>query len=214
MAINTMTTDYYSEIGALLRSAREQRRMSADQASRALHIRVRYLEALEEGKLNELPGLTYTRGYLQSYAIMLELDKDELLRRFDELEAVLARKNFYFPQVFSKEKTPDRLVVWGSLGLALLAYILWVLIVPSDRPRMSQVEKVPVIRQEVALSASILREVSCLRDQDVLYPPCTMAGEPVFSLIPLHGRHDSVMDFGSRDYVPAEPEETDDPESD
>ena len=194
-----METNHYNDIGELLRTARTQMRMSTDQASRLLHIRVRYLEALEDGRLSELPGLAYTRGYLQSYATFLGLDKDEILRRFEEMEAALGRKNFYFPQVFSKEKTPNNTVVWGSLGLALAVYALWAVLSHSAPERVSQVETMPVSGPVsgalVHISMSMVRDVACLRMLDVLYPPCTMAKLPSYSLMPMHGQNVSIMEL-------------------
>ncbi len=187
--------DSYGEIGKLLRSSRMQSRISLDQASHLLHIRVRYLEALEEGRLAELPGLTYTRGYLQSYAMFLGLDKDEILRRFEDMESLLGRKSFYFPQVFSKDKSPSRWMIWGSLAMAFVVYALWSVFLHPAPVRISQVERLFIPRPEVVLSAATLHDVACLQSQDVLYPPCTMAKEPFFSMIPRHGHIRSVMEL-------------------
>jgi transcriptional regulator with XRE-family HTH domain len=197
-------TDSYVEIGKLLRAARVQMRMSIDQASHLLHIRVRYLEALEEGRLAELPGLTYTRGYLQSYAAFLDLDKDEILRRFEEMETLLGKRNFYFPQVFSKEKSPDRWAIWGSLGVAVLVYAIWSVFLQPASTRISQVEKMPYLASQFTFSVQILRDVACLQSQDILYPPCTMAKMPFFSMIPMHGQLKSIMDLAITDL--AQPE--------
>ena len=81
-----------------------------------LHIRVRYLDALECGRLNELPGISYTKGYLQVYANYIGLDKDEILRRFEDVEQAMGKRGFYFPQVLNKEKSPNSNIVWGSVG--------------------------------------------------------------------------------------------------
>jgi len=190
-----MEMDGYSEIGALLRRAREEIRISTDQASRMLHIRVRYLEALEEGRLQELPGLTYTRGYLQAYAAFLGLDKDEILRRFEEVATILARKNFYFPQVFSKDKTPSQGMVWGGLGACGLIYMIWALLMQPTSAKISVVEKFPQPKALMRLSGVAMRDVSCLREQDLLYPPCTTVREPSFSLTPMRGWKISVMEL-------------------
>ena len=187
-----MEPNHYSEIGELLRLAREESNLSKDSVSRILHIRARYLDALEEGRLHELPGLAYTRGYLQAYAAFLGLDKDEILRRFEETEALLGRKNFYFPQVFSKEKSPNRWIIWGSLALGLISYCLWeVLLHPVPEP-ISEVEKLserqpPETNPHVHVSIETLHSVACLRRQGAYYPPCTMAL--------LHSRHVSVMEL-------------------
>jgi cytoskeleton protein RodZ len=189
--------DSHSEIGKLLRIARTQSRLSVEQVSALLHIRVRYLQALEEGRLGELPGLTYTRGYLQSYAAFLGLDKDEILRRFEEMEALLGRKGFYFPQVFSRDKSPNRWMIWGSLAAAMLVYALWALSLQTSAPRISQVERLPANSAQVLVSAKTLRDVACLQSQDVLYPPCTMAKRPFFSMIPQPDQTKSILFLAS-----------------
>jgi len=45
----------------------------------ATRIRRRHLEALEEWRLDDLPGVVYARGYLRAYAEHLELDPRPLL---------------------------------------------------------------------------------------------------------------------------------------
>jgi cytoskeletal protein RodZ len=188
----------YSEIGVLLRRAREEMRMPIDQASRLLHIRVRYLDALEEGRLEELPGLPYTKGYLQSYAAFLGLDRDEILRRFEEVEKALADSNFYFPQVFSKEKTPNNELIWGGLAIAALCYGIWALFIKPPPAAISMVDKFPVKTEKVHVSANSVKDVSCLRPQDRLYPPCTLAKEPVYIFNPLPRQLKSVMDLARK----------------
>lgn len=188
-------SDSYGEIGQLLSAERIRLRLSIEQASQMLHIRTRYLEALEEGRLHELPGLTYTRGYLQSYAAFLGLDKDEILRRFEEMEAVLGRKNFYFPQVFSKDKSPNSWMIWGSLGAAMFVYAVWSVLLSPLPMRLSQVEKMPPADTRAIISVETLRDVACLRTLDVLYPPCTMAKKPFFSIIPLRSQGVSIVEL-------------------
>ena len=61
-------------VGEKLRSARTAQSLSLEQASQATHIRVHYLEALEEGELDLIPSQAQARGFLRSYASFLELD--------------------------------------------------------------------------------------------------------------------------------------------
>lgn len=172
--------DSYREIGNLLRLSREELRLSADEVSHMLHIRVRYIRALEEGKLKDLPGLTYTRGYLQSYAMLLGLDKEEIIRRFEQIEAVLMRRGFYFPRVFNSDKSPSPILVWGGLGLAVVTCLTWAVFQPS-RNRLPVVERFP---EKPAISLENYKDVACFQPQTRLYPPCT-AVWPEFDLLPL-----------------------------
>ena len=66
-------------IGQQLRQAREARQLSLEQASRALHIRLHYLQAIENGKLEAMPSEVQARGFLRAYADYLGLDGGSLL---------------------------------------------------------------------------------------------------------------------------------------
>lgn len=115
----------YASIGDLLQRARRECGVTLEEAGKALHIRPHYLQALESGDLSQLPGSAYNRGYLQSYAIYLGLDRDEILRRFERVEPLMARRGFFHPQAFRAEKLPSPAIVWGALAAGVLVYLLW-----------------------------------------------------------------------------------------
>jgi len=71
------------EFGQQLRKAREARSLSLEQAAQATHIRVHYLKALEEGRIETLPSMAQVRGFLRSYAGYLRLDAQPLLDALD-----------------------------------------------------------------------------------------------------------------------------------
>lgn len=55
--------------------------MSIGEVQQELHIRERYLEALEHDAFDQFPGDVYARGFLRSYARYLGLDAEALLER-------------------------------------------------------------------------------------------------------------------------------------
>ena len=59
------------EIGASLREARMNRNLSAEDVQKGIHIRARYLMALEEERWELLPGEAYAKGFLRTYAEFL-----------------------------------------------------------------------------------------------------------------------------------------------
>jgi len=67
-------------IGEYLRRARLLRRLSLDDVSEELHIRLEYLQALEHDDWDRLPGEVYGQGFLRSYARYLDLDADALVQ--------------------------------------------------------------------------------------------------------------------------------------
>jgi len=47
-------------------------------------MRLRYLQALEQDRFDDLPGRTYARAFLRTYAAALDLDADRFVAEFDE----------------------------------------------------------------------------------------------------------------------------------
>jgi len=74
------------EIGGSLREARLKRNLTPADVQKAIRIRDRYLQALEEERWELLPGDAYVKGFLRTYADYLGLDGnlyvDEYNNRF------------------------------------------------------------------------------------------------------------------------------------
>lgn len=64
---------------ATLARAREAAGLTLEQAARQLKFAPRQLEALEAGELQRLPGGTFARGMVRSYARLLHVDPEPLL---------------------------------------------------------------------------------------------------------------------------------------
>jgi len=90
------------EIGESLREARLKRGLSPADVQKAIRIRDRYLQALEEERWELLPGDAYVKGFLRTYADYLGLDGslyvDEYNSRFAHPEeAVIVPERFARP---------------------------------------------------------------------------------------------------------------------
>ncbi|HWT99925.1 MAG TPA: helix-turn-helix domain-containing protein, partial [Terriglobales bacterium] len=73
-------------VGALLRNRREELGQDTETVSRQLRIRSIYLRAIEEGRIQDLPGATYAVGFVRSYADFLGFDGNSVVSSFrDEL---------------------------------------------------------------------------------------------------------------------------------
>lgn len=67
------------EIGPYLRGLREQFELTQQDISERLHIRARYVAAIEEANYVVMPGKVYARGYIQTYAEFLGLDAEQVV---------------------------------------------------------------------------------------------------------------------------------------
>lgn len=113
-------------VGDSLRLRREQLGWSLLDIADWLRIRLAYLQALEEGRPQDLPGSTYALGFLRSYGSTLGLDPQDLSRRFrQETGGLERRQTLSFPA-----PAPERGVPAGAallIGVVLLggAYAGW-----------------------------------------------------------------------------------------
>lgn len=69
-------------IGERLRQAREARQVTLHAIAEKTNISVRFLDAMEKGQVEKLPGGIFTRGFVRSYATQVGLDPDETVRAF------------------------------------------------------------------------------------------------------------------------------------
>ncbi len=106
-------------VGAFLREARENTGRSIADVAQTLRIRRVYLEAIENGRFDELPGATYAVGFIRSYATYLRLDVPPLVARFkEEASGIAARQDLDFPTPVPEGRFPGGVVVTLCLVLA------------------------------------------------------------------------------------------------
>ena len=65
--------------GKILCDARKQLGFSPEEVAEILNLSTSQINALENDDFASLPGSTYVRGYLRSYAQVLELSSDDIL---------------------------------------------------------------------------------------------------------------------------------------
>ena len=131
--------------GADLRAARERIGWSLQDIATALRIRLQYLEALEAGRIDELPGNAYALGFLRTYAVALGLDPNEVARRFKaEAAAVNEKTRLAFPVPVPERGVPAGAVVLLGVLLAVGAYAGWYRLSGEGRLPAETSTQVPV----------------------------------------------------------------------
>ena len=137
------------EIGGSLREARLKRNLTPADVQKAIRIRDRYLQALEEERWELLPGDAYVKGFLRTYADYLGLDGslyvEEYNSRFARPEDPLM-----VPERFAR--TGGRLggvgflrplVVVGAIVAAVAAVAAWQLSGSSSPKKGAQSTSTP-----------------------------------------------------------------------
>ena len=132
-----------ARVGAELRAARQRLGWQLPDVAAGLRIRLNYLEAIEEGRLSELPGYAYAMGFVRTYATSLGLDPDEVSRRFRaEAQEINRKTELTFPAPVPQRGVPAGAVVLLGILIAAGAYIGWYRYTGSDE-RIAQTAAPP-----------------------------------------------------------------------
>ena len=94
------------EIGGSLREARLKRGLTPADVQKAIRIRDRYLQALEEERWELLPGDAYVKGFLRTYADYLGLDGNLYVEEYNSRFAHPDEQPQLVPQRFAQRRTP------------------------------------------------------------------------------------------------------------
>jgi len=72
-----------SAIGTRLRDARIARKLEPEAVAEALHLDTDIIRAIERGDMALLPAPIFVQGYLRSYARLVGLPEDDLIREYN-----------------------------------------------------------------------------------------------------------------------------------
>jgi cytoskeleton protein RodZ len=161
----------FEEIGEHLRHQRDLLGLSLEDVERHTHLRIHYLKALEEGKLENLPSSVQGRGMLKNYAAFLGLNPDPLLLRFaDGLQIRLVERQTTQPSRSSPPRARTRIslaslarilssdfLLSGFLVLLLVGFVIWgVFRIGAMRSETPPIPTMPPIAEELLASSEVL----------------------------------------------------------
>ena len=115
-----------STVGKLCLDARLNKGLTQEQAGALLKVRVKIIKDFEDGEQIDLPGLAYKVGFVRSYARLLDLDGDFLVKEFKEslrLNSFKEEYKFLTPELNKNNFIPIGVVL--SVSIAILSYTGW-----------------------------------------------------------------------------------------
>ncbi|MBS28995.1 MAG: helix-turn-helix domain-containing protein [Alphaproteobacteria bacterium] len=126
-ALDTMhSVEGADHVGAFLREARETTGRSVADVAQSLRIRRVYLEAIEDGRFDKLPGAAYAVGFVRSYATYLRLDEVKLVERFkEEASGIESHQELDFPTPLPEGRFPGGIVVALCLIIGAGVFAGW-----------------------------------------------------------------------------------------
>jgi len=133
-----------ADIGSLLRETRIRNKIDITTVEEATKIRAKYLRALENEEWILLPGPTYVKTFLRTYAQFLGLDPHLLVEEYsarfeepEELEVAAFTPKRRLPERTRRMGPPTRGIAVALLVLGFLGFLL-VLGLTGDEPNGGQ----------------------------------------------------------------------------
>ncbi len=81
---NSQSAAHFSVVSSTLRNQREILGLSLNDIEQYTHIRHFYLQAIEEGRFQDLPSPVQAKGMIENYAQFLDINSDELMLEYAE----------------------------------------------------------------------------------------------------------------------------------
>ena len=103
--------------GGLLRRRREQRALSVAEVAKRLHLDAGIVEALEKDDYARIASPVYARGYLASYARLVEADSERIIALFDSIAPAE-------PPAIAPAVKPPMQVSSSHQGMRMLSYLI------------------------------------------------------------------------------------------
>lgn len=131
-------------VGRLLRDQREARGLSIADIEKRLRIRRHFVEAIEQGRFDELPGAAYVPAFLRAYSRDIGLDPEKVLTAYNLSGAVPIERPTALPADFPlvEKRAPIGLAVLTVLLVIGAGYGVWHYL---PRQQAAVAEKVPPV---------------------------------------------------------------------
>ena len=164
------------ELGEALRSAREKRELSIEDVAAYLKLSTNQITAIEEGNIAAFPHIVYAKGFIKSYASMMNIAQEEVAQALAPYTS--QRKlvdSAYGHKAESAEQSPASGPGIGTLSAVLLA-ILAGLIFWFRQPLMDKWQE---ISQSGSTSSDTIAQVQNAPESNpVASAPAALPGQP------------------------------------
>ncbi len=196
------------EVGAQLREARILLRRSLPDVARDLRIRHAYLLAIEEGRLEDLPGVAYRTGFLRAYGNYLGLDGAGLAEDLRQARDASGEQDPL--QVFSpidEGHLPTRSILLLAVLLAVAVYGVWYFVSNTDGDPVERVAALPDRLADLLDDEPAAREERAATERDrAVTPPETAPGPAPPSAEPAAREDNSESGGEAEETASASPE--------
>ncbi|RLB85438.1 MAG: hypothetical protein DRH15_03425 [Deltaproteobacteria bacterium] len=123
-------------IGALLRQAREAKGLSLEEVFEKTKLRSSIISAIENEQWDRLPSPVFVKGFIRTYAGLLEMDQKEVIGLY---EAQVPEENRPFEAILTKKQArKPGLLILAVVVMAIIGLTYWWVEQPPSKMPTSQ----------------------------------------------------------------------------
>jgi cytoskeleton protein RodZ len=168
---NPSTAIPQTSLGTMLREAREQLGLSVADVAAQTKFAPRQIEALEADDFENLPETAFLRGFVRSYAKILNLDAETFLAALPQAkpptaELIPTSVDVPFPKEYSAQKNMLMLIAALLIALIVAGFAVWHFTTPLKQTKVVKVETPVSLPAEEQITPSLP-----VQKQNTVEPP-------------------------------------------
>lgn len=181
------------DIGKLLRQKREEKKLQIKTVHIKTHIPIKFINALEEGNINNFPAEVYILGFLRTYAKFLGLDDEKLIENYRNYKFETTKQEVQLINNAEPAHKPKLTILISLIIFVFIAIFAIILFKPVNEISIIKNKPAPV-KSQIVLSSDVKEvkeqemmrlDVTCIKnswfkivaDQTVVYQGILLASE-------------------------------------
>ena len=120
------TSENFEDIGSLFIDARVKKGLTQEDVSKILKVRISAIKQIEKGEELESLGSAYRFGFLRSYAKLVDLDPENIIKNYKSSNSEKNIKfDYNFPSVTKEKKSLLPVIALCTFLFSLVIYSSW-----------------------------------------------------------------------------------------
>lgn len=157
-------------VGDILQRARVQKNLTLDDLEVAIRVNRAHLVAIEEGRLEDLPGRVYALGFIRAYATYVDLDSEKIIELLKQQSGKkIAPQNISVPDTSISE---DFSLPSGTIFFIIFLLFVGVLVFKSYYEDSAYLigEQIPKVPKDLIDQTTLLSKPDDQNSKAVMIP--------------------------------------------
>jgi len=155
-----------NQLGPIFKEARIKSGKTLDDAVKETKITKRYLTAIENEDFDIFPGETYLIGFIRNYSQFLDLDQEEMIKKYKDYK--IQEQPSPIEELTARPKNKKRNIVILITTIIFLASVIYVFLINKKEGNKSLNEKKEKIEQKKTEKVISKTNITVFEDEEII----------------------------------------------